>query len=182
MALGATLCSVAACDLGKRSMSTKATLHMFCGKIASGKSSLAAQLAKAPLTVLISEDYLLARLYPGEIENIEDYARSTTRLRAAIGPHIEQLIRTGVSVVLDFQANTPSARAWMRRLVDASGAAHQLHWLKASDEVCKARLASRNASGTHEYQVTEAEFDLFTSYFVPPSPEEGLAVMVHEQR
>jgi predicted kinase len=32
------------------------TLHMLCGKIAAGKSSLAARLGAAPLTVIVSED------------------------------------------------------------------------------------------------------------------------------
>ena len=31
-------------------------LHMFCGKIAAGKSTLAARLAKAPRTKHVSED------------------------------------------------------------------------------------------------------------------------------
>ena len=163
-------------------MSTGATLHLFCGKIASGKSSLAAELVRAPQAVLISEDHFLSRLYPGEIVDLETFVRSTKQLRSAIGPRIQQLLRIGVTVVLDFQANTPSARGWMKEIIDTTGAAHQLHWLQASDEICKARLASRNASGTHQYQVSEDEFDLFTSNFIPPSSEEGFNVMVHEQR
>ncbi|HEU4817999.1 AAA family ATPase, partial [Janthinobacterium sp.] len=43
------------------------TLHLVCGKIASGKSTLTSQLAQAPHTVRISEDSLLAQLYPGQI-------------------------------------------------------------------------------------------------------------------
>lgn len=47
------------------------------------------------------------------------------------------------------------------------------------DETCKARLRQRNSSGTHEYQVSDADFDLFTSYFVPPSDTEGFNVVRH---
>jgi predicted kinase len=36
-------------------------LHLLCGLIASGKSTLAQQLASRPLTVLISEDAWLAQ-------------------------------------------------------------------------------------------------------------------------
>ena len=84
---------------------------MFCGKIAAGKSTLAAQLVEASNTVLLSEDRFLANLFPGEIVTIIDFARCEERLRRAIGPHIVDLLRSGVSVALDFQANTPSARA-----------------------------------------------------------------------
>src|SRR4029453_734885 len=156
-------------------------LHAFCGKIASGKSSLAASIANAPQTILISEDALLSRLYPGEIATIDDYVRAATRLRQAIGSHLEGLLRTGLTVVLDFQANTPRARAWIRSVVDRAGADHKLHCLDVSDEVCKARLAQRNATGVHEYEVSEADFELFNSYVVPPASAEGFNVMVHAE-
>jgi predicted kinase len=156
-----------------------ATLHLLCGKIAAGKSTLAAELAQQPDTVLISEDFWMATLYPGEVKTIDDYSTYSARLCAAMAPHIVQLLKSGLSVVLDFQANTRSRRAWMRGIVDQSGAAHQLHHLDMSDEVCRARLHKRNASGIHEYAVTDAEFDQFTRYFVAPGPDEGFDVVVH---
>jgi predicted kinase len=157
------------------------TLHLLCGKIASGKSTLAARLAAAPSSVRLSEDQLLARLYPGEIATLADYARCAARLREAMTPVVQDLLRAGVSVVLDFQANTPAVRRWMRGLVEGTGARCVLHHLEADDALCKARLRARNASGAHEYQVDEATFDLFTGYFVPPGAEEGFEVLVHEQ-
>jgi predicted kinase len=153
---------------------------MLCGKIASGKSTLAARLAAEPGTVLLSEDYLLSRLYPGEILTLDDYVRCAGRLKEAIAPTIADLLRAGLSVVLDFQANTPRARSWMRGLFEEAEAAHQLHWLGASDETCKARLHARNAAGTHDYVVSDAEFDLFTSHFVAPAEAEGFAVVRHD--
>ena len=47
------------------------------------------------------------------------------------------------------------------------------------DEECKRRLRLRNQAGEHDFAPTEADFDLFTSYFVPPSVEEDLAILVH---
>jgi predicted kinase len=156
-----------------------ATLHMLCGKIAAGKSMLAAELARQPDTVLICEDFWMTQLYPGEVLTLEDYAKYSARLCAAMAPHIVQLLQGGVSVVLDFQANTLRRRAWMRGIIDQSGAAHQLHHLDISDDVCRARLQDRNAAGTHEYTVTDAEFEQFTRYFVAPTPDEGFDVVVH---
>lgn len=156
-----------------------ATLHMLCGKIAAGKSTLARRLADAPGTVLVSEDALLSRLFPGEIRSLEDYARCVGRLREALGPHLQALLRTGISVVLDFQANTRQARAWMRSVFEGAGAAHLLHFLDVPDEECRRRLRARNAAGTHEYRVGEADFDLFTSRFVAPADDEGFVVVRH---
>jgi len=152
---------------------------MICGKIAAGKSTLAAKLAAHPHTIRISEDAWLACLFKDEQKTIEDYVRNSRRLREVMGDHIVTLLEAGLSVVLDFPANTPASRQWMRSLFERAGASHQLHFLDVPDDVCKARLRARNAAGTHAYNVSDAEFDLFTSYFVPPSADEGFEVTFH---
>ena len=95
------------------------TLHLFCGKIASGKSTLARRLAARPATLLISEDHWTSNLFADDLKTIEDYTRFKQRLR------------------------------------------------------------DRNAGGEHPFQVGEADYDLFTRYFVPPGPGEGFNVVVH---
>ena len=153
------------------------TLHLVCGKIASGKSTLTARLACAPQTVRISEDSLLAQLYPGQIASLADYVACTARLRAAIAPLALQLLQAGVSVVLDFPANTPASRAWMRELFQQAGTPHVLHYLDVTDEECKARLRQRNASGLHSFSTSDAQFDDITRHFVPPDVSEGFHVV-----
>lgn len=154
-------------------------LHMLCGKIASGKSTLAAELARAPGTVLIAEDEWLGALYGGEMADIADFVRRSAMLRAAMGPHVAHLLNAGVSVVLDFQANTVESRSWMRTILDETGAAHRLHVLSASDETCLARLRERNAAGTHAFAATEAQFHRISAHHVEPTPDEGFEVVVH---
>ncbi|WP_332607794.1 AAA family ATPase [Achromobacter sp. ESBL13] len=160
---------------------TPATLHFLCGKIAAGKSTLAAQLAAQPHTVLISEDAWLAALYPGEILGIADYARCADRLRNAMGSHVAALVGAGVSVVLDFPANTLAGRQWLLDVARQAGCPHQLHYLRASDALCKARLRARNASGTHAFSTSDAQYDAITAYFVEPDPREGLTIVTHAQ-
>ncbi len=154
---------------------------MICGKAAAGKSTLARRLAAAPNTILISEDAWLSTLYRDEQRTIADYARNSRRLRDVMGDHIEALLRAGLSVVLDFPANTVANRQWMRGLFEKAGAAHRLHFLDVTDAVCKARLRQRNAAGTHEFTVSDAEFDEITSYFVPPSAAEGFETTVYRE-
>lgn len=154
-------------------------LHLVCGKIASGKSTLTHRLGREPHTIVVSEDHWLSRLYPGEQNSLEDYVRNAARLRDAMTPHLLDLLRNGVSVVLDFPANTLASRAWMRDLVQSAACGHQLHHLDVPDELCQARLRERNASGQHAFTVSEKDFDLISSYFVAPSPDEGFNVVVH---
>lgn len=155
-----------------------ATLHMLCGKIASGKSTLAARLAAQPKTLLVSEDEWLSRLYPGEIKTVNDYGRCAGRLRDAMGSHLEQLLRAGISVILDFPANTPATRSWQRTIFENTGAAHCLHYLNVADDVCKQRLQQRNAVGSHRFTTSDAEFDAITRFFVSPAREEGFNIVV----
>lgn len=155
------------------------TLHMLCGKVAAGKSTVAAQLARAPGTIVVAQDPWMAALYPEELRSIADYVRLLPRLRAAMGPHVAGLLRAGVSVVLDWPANTRASWAWMRSIFEAADSAHRLHLLDVPEEVCLARLSARNAGGQHEYQVSDAEFAELARYFEPPAPEEGFDVVVH---
>jgi predicted kinase len=157
------------------------TLHMVCGKIAAGKSTLTNRLADAPATVLLSEDHWLSRLYKDELQSVADYVRCSSRLRDAMGGHVETLLKAGLSVVLDFPANTPANRRWMRSLFENAGADHRLHFLDVPDEVCKARLQQRNAGGTHDFVVNDAEFEAITRFFVPPSEQEDFETTVYRE-
>jgi predicted kinase len=155
------------------------TLYLVCGKIAAGKSTLARHLAARPETLLISEDHWMSNLFSGDLRTIDDYRHFSARLRAAMGPHIVSILRQGLSIVLDFPANTVSNRNWMRSLITQANAAHELHLLDIPDTICKRRLRERNARGEHPFVVNEAQYDLFTSHFVPPEPSEGFNVVVH---
>jgi predicted kinase len=160
---------------------SRPTLYLLCGKIAAGKSTLASRLSARPATILISEDHWNANLFHAELKTLEDYARYSRRLRDAMGPHVVSLLRIGVSAVLDFPANGVETRRWMRGIFEEADAANELHFLDVSDEVCKQRLRERNAAGKHPFQTGEADYDRFTSYFTPPSPDEGFNVIVHRE-
>jgi len=96
-----------------------------------------------------------------------------------MGPHVVDLLKAGVSVVLDYPANTLANRAWMKGIAEEARVAHRLHWLDVPDEVCKARMRARNAAGAHDFAPTDEQFDQITAYFVPPTLAEGLEIVVH---
>ncbi len=160
--------------------SPRPILHLICGKIAAGKSTLAQQLAAAPATLLISEDHWASHLFRDELKTLDDYRIYSARLRAAMGPHVIALLKAGLSVVLDFPANTVESRLWMRAIADEAGCAGVLHVLDPPDAVCLARLRARNAGGEHPFQTSDADFALFSRYFVRPTADEGFQIVVHD--
>ena len=156
------------------------TLHMICGKIAAGKSTLAASLEQHRRTVRLSEDSWLATLYSDQMESFQDYLRVSSKLQTIMTPHVTELLQAGLSVVLDFPANTRNQRAWMREVIDRSGADHQMHLLLTPDAVCLDRLRARNADGTHPFAATEAQFEQMSRHFSPPTEAEGFTLIHHD--
>jgi predicted kinase len=155
------------------------TLHLMCGKIASGKSTLTARLGQEAGTVVISEDDWLGALFGDEMSSVADYVRCSAKLRAAMGPHVTALLDAGLSVVLDFPANTVETRAWMRGILDGTDADHVLHVLDVPDEVCIERMRARNAQGDHPFAVTDEQFRRVTRHFTLPTPDEGFTIEWH---
>lgn len=157
-------------------------LLFFCGKMAAGKSTMARELASREDAVLLVEDHFLERLYPREITDVALYVTYSSRVRDALGPHVVSLLSRGITVVLDFPGNTRRQRAWFRRLIDDSGAEHELHFIDTSDARCIRQLTQRSSGLAPESRwTTEAEFQVVTAYFEPPLADEGFNVVRHDR-
>ncbi|EGT3608166.1 ATP-binding protein [Morganella morganii] len=155
---------------------SSATLHFLCGKIASGKSTLAQQLVRGQQAVLLSEDTWLAALYPGQITQLADYIEKSRQLKSVLELHLVTLLQKGITLVLDFPANTPEQRQWLKGLAEQAGCSYCCHVLNVSDEECKRRLAARNLSGENPFTTSAEQFDLITAHFSYPSEEEELVI------
>jgi len=161
---------------------TSGKLFFLCGKMAAGKSTLARELAAREQAVLLVQDEWLVRLFPHEIVDVAAFLNRAGRVQAALEPHIAVLLARGLPIVLDFPGNTKRQRAWFRRLLDVTGADHELHVIVASDDLCKRQLRARSQGlPPGAAWTTDAEFDAITAYFDPPSSDEGFNVVRHER-
>src|SRR5262252_4463595 len=163
-------------------MSTAAKLIFLCGKMAAGKSTLAMDLAARENAILVVQDELLDLLYPGEIIDIQGFAKYSSRLKDALLPHVCALLSKGISVVLDFPGNTKAQRAWFREIFERTHVQHELHFVDASDALCKKQLKDRSKNQpTGTPWTSDAEFEAITAYFQPPSEDENFNVIRHER-
>jgi predicted kinase len=161
-------------------MSIPPTLHFFCGKAGAGKTTIANGLAQEHAAILISEDIWMTRLFGDQMKTFDDYLHFSPKLKSVVGPLATQLLKLGNHVVLDFQANTKAGRRFFRSIFEESGAAHVLHYVQTSDQVCLERIAKRNIErpeGSHH--LTEEVFALISSYFEAPEAAEGFNVEIH---
>jgi predicted kinase len=164
------------------SMSTSAKLIFFCGKMAAGKSTLARDLAVRENAVLLVQDDFLDALFPGEITDIPGFVKCSSRLKNALTPHVCALLSKGISVVLDFPGNTKTQRAWFRELIERANVEHELHFVDASDALCKSQLRDRSkALPAGAPWTSEADFDAINAYFQAPSEDENFNVVRHER-
>jgi predicted kinase len=149
--------------------------------MAAGKTTLSKKLTLKHKAILISEDIWLSKLYPEEIRGFEDYLKYSARLKAVMFQHVQQILAQQIPVVLDFPGNVPAQRRWFRDIFEAANVDHALHYLVASDTLCKAQLRKRNAALPEGSVVmSEAEFDHITSYFQPPTEAEGFNIIRYD--
>lgn len=154
-----------------------ATLHFLCGKMAAGKTTLSRQLAAEHQAVLICEDLWLQRMYPVEITTFEDYLHYSERLKTLVAPHVTELLSKDVSVVMDFPANVPVARLWVRSIFEAANANHLLHFVNTPNERCIEQLQKRNREKPEgSMEMTVEQFEYVTSLFIAPQEAEGFRI------
>jgi predicted kinase len=156
------------------------TLHFLCGKMAAGKTTLARQLSSDCNAVLVCEDIWLEGLYPEEITDFDSYLKYAARLKSVVSPHVEALLKHGISVVLDYPANTLRARAWVRAIFEAAQADHLLHFVDTPNERCLEQLEKRNQEKpAGSIEMSAEQFECITSLFVAPQEHEGFNVRVY---
>jgi predicted kinase len=144
-----------------------------------GKSTLSHEIASKEEAVLLSEDVWLKTIYPDEIENFEDYIKYSSRLKPIIMQHVQSILNSGVSVVMDFPGNTEKQRAWFKEIYTEHGFPHKLIYLEASDNLCLKQIKIRRKTNPERAQFdTEEVFHQVTSYFQPPLNHECFNVEV----
>jgi predicted kinase len=155
-----------------------ASLHFFCGKMAAGKSTLAKELAAKYNAILLVEDDWLTPLFAEEIVDIPSYIKYSERLKGPLAKHVVAILSQDLPVVLDFPANTIKQRDWFRRICEQAVVPHTLHFVDASNDLCKQQLKARSKDKPGGSAFTsEAEFDAITKYFQAPEESEGFNII-----
>jgi predicted kinase len=108
--------------------------------------------------------------------------KCSSRLKNALTSHVCALLSKGISVVLDFPGNTKEQRAWFRELIERANVEHELHFVDASDALCKSQMRSRSAGLPDDTLWSRDEdFDAINAYFQPPSEDEKFNIVRHER-
>jgi predicted kinase len=140
-------------------------LVLLCGLPASGKTTLARELADA---------YGAVRFNPDEWESALDVdpfdEGFQARLEAQFWKLTQQLLLLGTSVVLEWGFWARSERDEKREAARALGAAVELRFLDAPYEDLVRRVVARHAAGG--IAITERHMERYRAIFQPPTDDE----------
>lgn len=152
-------------------------LIFFCGKMGAGKSTKSFQIAKERNAVLLSEDEWLGSLYPNKIRSLEDYIKYSNKLKPFVKSLVQNMLKVGANVVMDFPANTTLQREWFKCIFSEIDAPHELIYLDVSNEICLKQIAKRRLEHPERASTdTEVMFEKVTKYFVEPLSDEGFNI------
>jgi predicted kinase len=160
-------------------MSDTPTIHLMCGLVAAGKTTVARGLAQQLPAVRLSRDEWMLRLYGGKYDDPLYVER--------LGPCTELMwdvalavVAAGSSVVLDWNFWSRQRRSDARRRADAAGAKLVLHWVDPPiDEVVQRARQRLTHQPTDAHEVTEDGVRHLAAIFEPPTEEEGIPVERH---
>lgn len=159
-------------------------VHLISGLPCSGKTTYSKSLQGTTGGVHFWLDYWLITLY-GEysIEDVghEEHVRRVLACRELIWNVATEFLRRNVDVILDDGFFLKEHRAQYIEMAKRVGASVRIHFLNTPIDVMRHRLEARNAKlPRFNFPITADRFEMFAQMFEPPTPNEGVELVVTE--
>ena len=137
-------------------MYQKGTLIFFCGKMGSGKSTKSQEIAKKMGAIILSEDEWLSAIYPNEITDFDSYIKYSMRIKPLLKNHVQNILNTGITVLMDFPANTKKQRQWFKDIFSEHNISHKLVYIEADDQLCLKHIEQRRLTNPERHNFDTA--------------------------
>jgi predicted kinase len=148
------------------------------GAIASGKTTLARQIARESGAVLFSIDEWVGKI--GRPKNFKEYSDYYFPCWDLIASLSRELLTKGISVVLDFGGNSDKERERTKAAYAGVDCDRELFFLNTPPAICAERFKKRNENPETEIReesLREAERAGIKNIFEPPLPGDGYNVI-----
>jgi len=153
------------------------TVHLICGTLGAGKTTLARRLARETESVRFSLDEWIMQLFGTEAPEPMQFpwwVERAQRCSLQIWALCRQLLSVDRDVILDFGFPTREHRAEYIALARAAGATVKLYVVNADPSLRRQRVRSRNEqrAETFALTVTDGMFAGSESWWEPPTAAE----------
>lgn len=147
---------------------------LICGKICSGKSTLARKLREENGGVILSADELMLKLFPaGAGEKHDEFSG---KVKAYLYDKADELLKAGTDIILDWGFWSRRERAYVTKHFKNRGAEVCWHFTTVDDETHLKFINGRNkkilAGESTDYFVDEGLFAKAKFLFDEPTEEE----------
>lgn len=159
-----------------------AKVIMTVGRICSGKSSYAKELAAKTNAVIFSVDEItLALLGQNAGQKLDEYVE---KLESYFFEKAIQTVRNGVNVILDWGFWQKAERDYARDLFSVQKTEYEFHYICISDDEWKKRIAKRNEDienkKTKDYIIDEGLAKKAAMLFEKPGDDESDIKVISE--
>jgi predicted kinase len=166
------------------------TVFIVCGGCGAGKTTYSISLADRQHAVRFSIDPWMQTLFGPDQKEL-DFAWITERVERCstqIWQIVEQLIKLGINVVLDFGFSKREERQYWRERILGLGAKFSIHFLDVPIEVRREQVHRRNQErdpALFAFEVTDSMFDFVEPFFQAPNDQEltnGLRITFYDEK
>jgi predicted kinase len=161
----------------------KTKLHIICGFVGSGKTTLAKKLEKQYGAIRFSTDEWMIELFNFNGSFGKKYKDSKKRCKEFIWKLSKKILLSGRDVVLDFGFWSRKERALFVKRARLIGAEPILYFLDVPIEQLRRRVNFRNKKlDTKTFNITEKWFNKWLPLFESPEPTEKPIIIKSSQK
>ena len=141
-----------------------------CGKVCSGKSTLAKKLKAERNAVILSCDELMLSLFDEQLG--EKHNETVRKSEEYLLKKSVEILECGIDVILDWGFWTKSERQQVREFYNSHGFDIEWHFLNISDEQQKRNILKRNSErDENTYFISDEMVKKFNSVFENPDED-----------
>lgn len=149
---------------------SRPTLHLTVGLPGVGKTTLARELERTSGALRLTPDEWMLPLFGPAWADVAG-KRDVLEGRLIWVGH--QVLRAGVSVILDFGCWSPDERHALRAIADLAGADFELHFVTLSEDARRERATARWREAPDEtFEMSPEDHERFLAQFTPPTADE----------